>query len=41
MKSDKAKQSGKEELGKAQKSNKSSKLRQNLKINTPGEINSP
>jgi hypothetical protein len=41
MKSGKAKQNGKEELRKAQKSKKSSKSIQKLKINTPPEINSP
>jgi hypothetical protein len=35
MKSAKAKQNGKKELGKAHKSKKSSKSTQNLKINTP------
>jgi hypothetical protein len=40
-KSGKAKQNGKKELRKAQKSKKSSKSTQNLKINTPHEINSP
>jgi hypothetical protein len=35
MKSGKAKQNGKEELRKAPKSKKSSKSKQNLKINTP------
>jgi hypothetical protein len=35
MKSGKAKKNGKEELGKAQKSKKSSKSAQKLKINTP------
>jgi hypothetical protein len=39
-KSDKAKQNGKEELGKAQKSKKSPNSTQKLKINTPPEINS-
>jgi hypothetical protein len=47
MKSEKAKQNDKEELGKAQRSKKnsnqgkSSKSAQKLKINTPPEINSP
>jgi hypothetical protein len=41
MKSGKAKQNGKEELGKAQKSKKILKSAQKLKINTPSEINSP
>jgi hypothetical protein len=40
-KSDKAKQNGKEELRKAQKSKKSSKSKQKLKFHTPPEINSP
>jgi hypothetical protein len=40
MKSGKAKQNGKKELGKAQKSKKGSKSAQKLKINTPPEINS-
>jgi hypothetical protein len=40
-KSGKAKQNGKEELGKAQKSKKSSKSAQKLKMNTPPKINSP
>jgi hypothetical protein len=35
MKSGKAKQNGKEELRKAQKSKKGSKPKQKLKINTP------
>jgi hypothetical protein len=35
----KAKQNGKEELRKAQKSKKGSKPNQKLKINTPPEIN--
>jgi hypothetical protein len=35
MKSGKAKQNGKKELREAQKSKKSSKLAQKLKINTP------
>jgi hypothetical protein len=39
-KSGKAKQNGKEELRRAQKSKKISKLAQKLKINTPPEINS-
>jgi hypothetical protein len=34
-------QNGKKELGKAQKSKKSSKTAQKLKINTPPEMNSP
>jgi hypothetical protein len=41
MKSGKAKQNGKEELGKAQKSQKILKSAQKLKINTPSEINPP
>jgi hypothetical protein len=41
MKSGKAKQNGKEELRKAQRSKKSSKPKQKLKINTLPEINSP
>jgi hypothetical protein len=41
MKSCKAKQNGKEELRKAQKSKKSSKSKQKLKIYTLLEINSP
>jgi hypothetical protein len=40
MKSSKAKQNGKEEIRKTQKSKKSSKPKQKLKINTPTEINS-
>jgi hypothetical protein len=36
-----AKQNGKKELGKAQKSKKSSNSTQKLKINTPPKINSP
>jgi hypothetical protein len=38
MKSGRAKQNGKEELGKAQKSKKSSKSAQEVKINTLPEI---
>jgi hypothetical protein len=41
MKSGKAKQNGKEELRKAQKSKKSSESTEKLKINTPLEINFP
>jgi hypothetical protein len=41
QKAAKAKQNVKEELGKAQKSKKSLKPAQKLKINTPPEINSP
>jgi hypothetical protein len=41
MKSGRAKQNGKEELRKAQKSMKSTNSTQKLKINTPPEINSP
>jgi hypothetical protein len=40
-KSGKAKQNSNEELEKAYKSRRSSKLKQKLKINTPPEINSP
>jgi hypothetical protein len=40
-KSGKAKQNGKKELRKAQKSKKRSNSTQNLKISTPPEINSP
>jgi hypothetical protein len=39
MKSCKAKQNGKKELGKAQKSKKGSKSARKLKINTPPKIN--
>jgi hypothetical protein len=39
-KSGKVKQNGNKELGKAQKSKKSSNSTQKLKINTPPEINS-
>jgi hypothetical protein len=41
MKRGKAKQNGKNELRKAQKSKKSSNSTQKLKVNTPPEINSP
>jgi hypothetical protein len=41
MKSSKAKQNGKEEIGKAQTSKKSLKSTQKLKINTPPKNNSP